>query len=431
MLLLLAMVPSLLGNGGFEDGLHGWNINCSLDRCSEVSTRAGEGRAATSSPTVAAALQGTADEWTAVQLRQELQTPLPSGVLALEAWVRAGGTEQHALPPPLEVRLTLQYGSAQGAMVGSCATERDALPATWERLRVRCSPPLDGASRAWVLLEFACVRGAATLLVDDVSVGADSGDDATPARLPPSAPPIPAVVHFVFGLSENFGGKPFGMVHHLVVSAAVRAIRPRRAYFHHAYLPHGYWWERTLPMLVPRRLRPPTTIFGRPVRRFAHQADVVRLELLQQFGGSYLDMDVLLLRSLAPLLAAPRAALVLAHEGIDGTIGAGNALMLAQRNAPALAEWYGRYRAFSDVIWNGFSVRLPMELASQLGPSAIRLLDYTAFYWPPWNPWGVAQLYRTPRCMLPSSCTHASSLERRTAQRMPHAPVPWLVPVSQ
>ena len=38
-------------------------------------------------------------------------------------------------------------------------------------------------------------------------------------------------------------------------------------------------------------------IFGNPVKRFAHQADVLRLELLLQFGGVYLDLDVLLLRS--------------------------------------------------------------------------------------------------------------------------------------
>ena len=49
-----------------------------------------------------------------------------------------------------------------------------------------------------------------------------------------------------------------------------------------------------------------------------------------------------------------------------------------------------------------FSVRLPMELAIAK-PGLIALLDYTSFYWPPWNPWGVAQLYRSSRCMMPNS----------------------------
>ena len=101
------------------------------------------------------------------------------------------------------------------------------------------------------------------------------------------------------------------------------------------------------------------------------------------------------------LLGAP-AQVVLAHEGIDGTIGAANALMLARRNASILAVWYERYRYFSDAVWNGFSVRLPMELAIDF-PGTIRLLNYTSFYWPPWNPWGIAQLYRTRRCLVPGA----------------------------
>ena len=56
---------------------------------------------------------------------------------------------------------------------------------------------------------------------------------------------------------------------------------------------------------------------------------MIRLELLQQFGGVYLDLDVLLLRPLGELLRTGWQ-LTLAHEGIAGTIGAGNALMLAQ-----------------------------------------------------------------------------------------------------
>ena len=60
--------------------------------------------------------------------------------------------------------------------------------------------------------------------------------------------------------------------------------------------------EQTRGLVALRRVRPPTTIFGHTVRKFAHQADVLRLELLQTFGGVYLDMDVLLLRPLAPLV---------------------------------------------------------------------------------------------------------------------------------
>ena len=74
-------------------------------------------------------------------------------------------------------------------------------------------------------------------------------------------------------------------------------IRPERLLFHHVYEPRGEWWDKAKPLLSLRRVTPPTSIFGQTVRKFQHQADVVRLELLLQFGGVYLDLDVLLLRS--------------------------------------------------------------------------------------------------------------------------------------
>ena len=179
----------------------------------------------------------------------------------------------------------------------------------------------------------------------------------------------------------------------------------------------------------------------------------MRLELLLQFGGLYIDMDVLLLRPLDDLIGSamvglgssgvhgaasppdggvgisvqdsatgggtPAAGaaggvltaegwgpeLVLAQEGVGGSIGLGNAMMLAQRNSSMLRLWYDKYHDFSDRIWNDFSVRLPSRIAAEqpLTPAQLGVLSYDSAYWPPWNPWGLAQLYRTPRCMLPEA----------------------------
>ena len=106
---------------------------------------------------------------------------------------------------------------------------------------------------------------------------------------------------------------------------------------------------------------------------------MLRLELLQQWGGAYLDMDILVLAPLDQLHRQPRAPeaatpcargcnpmcqglqpyacrheLSMAHEGVEGTIGLGNALMLARPNASLLRVWYERYRGFSDAVWHGF-----------------------------------------------------------------------------
>jgi hypothetical protein len=46
---------------------------------------------------------------------------------------------------------------------------------------------------------------------------------------------------------------------------------------------------------------------------------------------------------------------------------------------------------------------LPFQLARRQPPGSVRVLDYSSFYWPPWSDWGLAQLYRTGRCLLPGS----------------------------
>jgi len=214
----------------------------------------------------------------------------------------------------------------------------------------------------------------------------------------PAPPPsIPPLLHFIFGLSPDFGGKPFGLVHHLVIKSALHFASPATARFYYAHEPSGKWWAQTLPLLSPRLVMAPPAVFGRPLRRFAHKADVIRLELLLQFGGVYLDLDVMLLAPITPLMQSHE--LVLAHEGIDGSIGLGNALMLTRPNSTFMRRWYGAYTNFSDHVWNGFSVRFPLKLALEM-PTAVHVLDYGAFYWPPWNAWGVAQLYRSSRCLL-------------------------------
>ena len=36
----------------------------------------------------------------------------------------------------------------------------------------------------------------------------------------------------------------------------------------------------------------PTSVFGKPVNHFAHQADIIRLLAMKHMGGIYLDIDM-------------------------------------------------------------------------------------------------------------------------------------------
>lgn len=114
---------------------------------------------------------------------------------------------------------------------------------------------------------------------------------------------IPPYVHFVFGLSPTFGGKPFNFIHFLSLVSALKVLHPEVIFMHHVFPPRGFWWEESMRMIegTGTRLemvkqRDVEQVYGNEISHFAHKADVIRLEVLRDYGGVYLDMDVLVLR---------------------------------------------------------------------------------------------------------------------------------------
>ena len=190
---------------------------------------------------------------------------------------------------------------------------------------------------------------------------------------------IPNVIHFVFGLMEDFGGKPFGMIHYLAVKTAHDRNRPDAIKFHYHYEPSGEWWDRAKPYLTLVRVTPPTEIFGNPLLHVAHQADVIRLEVLLREGGIYLDIDVLCINSLTPLRGH---ACVM---GMEGDHDLCNAVILAEPGAEFLRLWHEEYRTFRskgrDEFWDEHSCKVPLRLARD-HPGLLHVEDEFSFFWP-------------------------------------------------
>src|SRR5215475_10420182 len=108
---------------------------------------------------------------------------------------------------------------------------------------------------------------------------------------------IPKILHYCFGMSPDFGGKPWSLIHHVCVRSAVRHIRPSEVFLYCEYEPSGPWWELTRPLVTVQKIEGPRAIFGNPLLHPAHQADVVRVEKLLETGGIYLDADVFVHKS--------------------------------------------------------------------------------------------------------------------------------------
>jgi hypothetical protein len=186
---------------------------------------------------------------------------------------------------------------------------------------------------------------------------------------------IPNEFHFIFGLVEDFGGRPFCFVHYLAIVMCQRINSPKRINFYYAFEPSGIWWGRARQYLNLVRVSPPSEIFGNALTHPAHMADVIRLEVLLANGGIYLDIDVLCLR---PFLPLRRFDVVL---GVELNMGLCNAVILARPDAPFLRRWLDAYKTFSADDWNKHSVRLPKLLAER-HPDEIQVVDYKKFFWP-------------------------------------------------
>jgi hypothetical protein len=221
---------------------------------------------------------------------------------------------------------------------------------------------------------------------------------------------IPRILHFCFGMSRDFGGKPWSLVHHVCVASAVERIKPSQVLFHCEYEPDGPWWELSRRLVTVCKLEAPVEILGNPLLHNAHRADIVRLERLLQTGGIYLDADVFVHRDFDPLLTH---STVMGEEREEGKIvGLGNSVILAEPRAPFLKKWYAEYSWFRskgfDQYWDEHSVRVPHRLATQW-KYEITILPDTAFFSVPCTPDGLEQLFKSP-APIDTSNTYANHL---------------------
>ncbi len=231
---------------------------------------------------------------------------------------------------------------------------------------------------------------------------------------------VPNIFHFVFGMAPDFGGKPFSLAHYLSIRSAVELNKPTAAWFHYQYEPEGEWWEKARPLLRLNQLEAPASFMGRPLHHVAHKADVVRLQVLKETGGIYLDLDTISVKPLTDLLNCSfaigqelkatyvpknwrqqikyniRKGLGLLKENNTAAIGLCNAVLLSEKNSEFVNKWLDEYKTFRstgrDKYWNEHSVQVPQQLAEKYPGSITKLSPY-AFHYPLYNEAGLRSMF--------------------------------------
>ncbi|KAI1120940.1 glycosyltransferase family 32 protein [Nemania abortiva] len=189
---------------------------------------------------------------------------------------------------------------------------------------------------------------------------------------------IPNNAHFIFGLSNPYDGDTgsFDFLAFLAVRSAVVGLQASRIFLHYTYLANPPSPEPNKnPFSNPwvNRLKDKLTLVYHPpeesnkikdksgARKAAHIADVLRLQILSEQGGIYLDMDAFTLRPFTNILNSPRD-IFMGHEG-GNRAGMANAIIVARAGSTFIDRWIAEYDHIDfEKEWNYHSVIFPKEL---------------------------------------------------------------------
>ena len=196
---------------------------------------------------------------------------------------------------------------------------------------------------------------------------------------------IPNLIHFVYGFKEQT--EEFNLYRYIAIKSAYEVNKPDKIYFHYYNEPYGYWWDKIKPILTLEKIDPPTEIYENKLYHYAHKADIVRLMKIIEYGGIYLDIDTICLRSFKHLLTNDFIMAAQNNSDNDNIYGLCNAVILGKPNSFFANKWLESYKTFRskgrDEYWDEHSVLKPHEL-SKIYPNDIKVLDSEAFFYPLW-----------------------------------------------
>ena len=173
---------------------------------------------------------------------------------------------------------------------------------------------------------------------------------------------IPRIVHFCHFYGTEYESGDISLPCYVAIKSAIRTIDPTIVYFYNTFEPVGKYWELIRPLVKRVHCIPPKSIFGNKIEHYAHRTDVLRLILLIQNGGIYLDLDTVCCHSFDSLLKYP---CVLGLQSAKDRYGVGlcNAVILSEPESSFLKEWLDSYRTFDGTEWDIHSVRIPYRMA--------------------------------------------------------------------
>jgi hypothetical protein len=195
------------------------------------------------------------------------------------------------------------------------------------------------------------------------------------------------VVHFVFGLRAQI--EPFHLLHYVAIASCLAIVQPDEIKLHVHHLPYGLYWDMARPLVTLERIDPVDAVERRPLEphaapyRYAHHADVIRLDLLARYGGMYADIDTVFVRPVPDGFwlensVIGREADVRYADSANPERSMSNALLMARTDSHYVGLWRERILSAMDGSWSNHSCRLATRLAAEY-PDLVRVEPQSSF----------------------------------------------------
>nr|XP_039253719.1 uncharacterized protein LOC120330833 [Styela clava] len=182
---------------------------------------------------------------------------------------------------------------------------------------------------------------------------------------------IPNIVHYVW-----FGKLELKLHQYLSLRSAASIQQPQKLYLHMDLenSPTGQYWERLkseVPCLEIQRHKPSEFIYGHRLAHVEHQSDILRMQVLYDVGGIYLDINAYFVNPMDNLM---NNSFVIGKEK-KGCYG--NSVMLSEPGSPFLKLWFENYHNFKPWEWNEHSTHLPVRLHEENPQVEIYVDEYS------------------------------------------------------
>ena len=187
--------------------------------------------------------------------------------------------------------------------------------------------------------------------------------------------PNPLVIHLVLFSSTPHVAKDISIVALLALKSAKLYGKPDELrFYYNGKLPVGPNFNEARKFIDHfEKVEVPTEIFGNKIENLSHAKDVFQLEILQKYGGVFIDMDVIVLKDLRHLSESNN--FVMGRQKNENMV---SAFVIAKKDSFFLHAWYISYTTFDDRIWSYHSGWIPKFLAQNIS-SEIKALKAEEF----------------------------------------------------